>query len=76
MVEVDEGVGGPELLLQLFASHDFTSAFQEQREDLKGWPCRRILTPLLRSSPARQVELEHSESRDPAVVLRSGMDDA
>jgi hypothetical protein len=35
MVEIDEGVHGPELFLKVFARDNFAGALQKNREDLK-----------------------------------------
>ena len=70
MVEVDEGVGGPELLLQLFARNHFAGAFEQQRQNLEGLALQAQLHAALAQFACAEIELEHSKARDPAVVLR------
>ena len=35
VVEIDEGIGGPEFLLQVFARNDFASALEQQCQNLE-----------------------------------------
>ena len=70
MVEVNERVGRPELLLQLFPRDHVACTLEQQSQHLKGL----ILQAQLHAAPAQfaraQVELEDSEAGDSAVILR------
>ena len=69
VVEVDEGVGGPELLLQLFARDDVSGMIEEQSEHLEGLALQAQLDATLAQFSRAEVELEDSETRDLAVDL-------
>src|SRR4051794_9270324 len=71
VIKVHEGVGRPELLLQLFASHDLSGALEQQREDLKGLALEAHSYPTFAQFAGRKVDLEDSESQDSANILGS-----
>ena len=70
MVEIDKRVGGPELLLQLFARDDVVGMGEKNSEHLEGLAlqARQAYAALAQFSRA-EVELEDSETRDLAVDL-------
>ena len=70
VVEVDEGVGGPELLLQLFAGDDFSGALEQQGEDLERLALQAELDSALAQFACAEVEFEDSEAGYPAAILR------
>jgi hypothetical protein len=72
VIKVHEGVGRPELLLQLFTSHDLSGALEQQREDLKGLPLEPHFHAALAQFAGRQVHFEESESDNSARILWSG----
>ena len=70
MVEVDEGVGGPEFLLQFFAGDDFSGALEQQGEHLEGLTLQAKLDSALAQFACAEVEFEDSEAGYPAAILR------
>jgi hypothetical protein len=69
MVKVNEGVRGPESLLQFFARDYFSGALQQQRQHLKGLALQTEFYAVLAQLARAQVELEHSKPRESALVL-------
>jgi hypothetical protein len=67
VIEVDEGVGGPEALLDLFAGDDFSGSFEEQGEDLEGLSLEAELDAALPQFARAEIEFENSETGDAAV---------
>jgi hypothetical protein len=69
VIEIHEGVSGPQFLAHLLASDQVTAALQQEDEHLK----RLFLEPKLRAVLAklsgRVVELKHSEPRDSAGLV-------
>ena len=70
VVEVDERVGGPELLLQLFARDDFAGTFEQQRQHLEGLSLQAQLDAALAQFACAEIEFEQSKPRDSAALLR------
>jgi hypothetical protein len=70
VVEVNERIGGPKLLLQLFARDDFAGTLQQQRQHLKRLPLQTQLHAVLAQLARAQIELEHTKPRDSALILR------
>ncbi len=64
VVEVDERVGGPELLLQLFARDHLARPLQQQSQHLKGLLLQAQLDAALAQFSRAEVQLEDSEARD------------
>ena len=76
VVEIHEGVGGPEFLAQLLASHHVASALQQQSQNLKRLLLQTKLGAVLAQFAGGEVELEYSKARDSAgVALEIGHDD-
>jgi hypothetical protein len=59
MIEVDEGVRGPELASQFLSGDDFSWPFKQHGQHLKGFFLYRW-----RSSPALEIDLERTETDD------------
>jgi hypothetical protein len=70
VVEVDEGVGRPEFLLQLFARDHLAGALQQQRQDLKWLLLQAQLDSVLAQFARVEIELKHSKARDSGAILR------
>ena len=70
VVEIDEGVGGPELLLQLLAGDHVAGALQQQRQHLEGLPLQAQLDSALAQFACAEIKLKDSEARDSAAILR------
>jgi hypothetical protein len=67
VVEVDEGVGGPEFLLKIFAGHDFSGAVEEHGKDLEGLSLEAKFDAAFAEFAGVQVEFEDAEADDAAV---------
>src|ERR1017187_5028346 len=69
VVEVDKSVGGPELLLQLFARDHFTRPLQQQGQHLERLPLQAQHHAALAQFACAEIELKLPKARDSAVVL-------
>jgi hypothetical protein len=56
--------------LQFLAGDYFAGAFQQQSKNLEGLSLQTHFYAAFTQFTGAQVELEYSEARDPAVVLR------
>src|ERR1700740_2645158 len=61
LVEVHEGVGGPQLLTKFLAGDDSAGVFEQQREHLEGLILQANLQPILSQLAGREVRLKNSE---------------
>jgi hypothetical protein len=60
--EVNEGVGGPEILPDLFSSDHFAGALQERRKNLE-WPLLKLdLFPVAPQLTAAKISFEISDA--------------
>src|SRR5216683_1607034 len=62
VIEVHEGITGPKVALQLFASDHFTAAFQKESEDLTGLFLELDADAMLAELPGAEVELKNAEA--------------
>src|ERR1700740_3119046 len=62
MIEVDEGIGCPQLLAQLFASDHVSGAFQKKSQDLDRLALQTEFHPTLAKFACVEVELEDSKT--------------
>ncbi len=72
MVEIDEGVGGPEFLAQIIASDHVASALQEQGEHLERLILQAELGAVLAQLAGGEVELEDAKAGDSAGAIAWG----
>ncbi len=64
VVEVNEGISGPVLIAQLFASDYFPGPLQQEREDVKGLFLHLDSYAQLAHLTSAQIYLKHSETQD------------
>jgi hypothetical protein len=64
VLEVAKRLGRPELLLQLFASDEFSGAKQQRFENLKRLPGQTDSDALFAEFPSTQVDLEDAKADD------------
>ena len=62
VVEIDESVGGPEFLLELFARDDFASAFEKQGENLERLALQAELDAAFAQFAGAEIEFEDSKA--------------
>src|ERR1700730_15867910 len=62
LLEVHKGVGGPELLLQLFPGDGFTRPFQQHDKDLYRLTLQPDLHALFAEFPSSWIELENAKT--------------
>ena len=70
VVEIDECIRRPKLLLQLFSRDYFARALQQQGEYLKGLTLQAQLHSILAEFTGAEVKFENAKASDSAVVLR------
>jgi hypothetical protein len=77
MVEIYEGVGGPQLLAKLVACDYFSGTLQQQGEHLEGLFLQAQLRAILAQFACCEVELEQAEARDSAgfIILECAHED-
>ena len=68
VIEVDESVGGPELLLQLLAGDDLAGAVEQESQDLERLSLEAEPHAILAQFPGGEIELEDSEAGDSGMV--------
>src|SRR5579863_4403702 len=68
VIEIDEGIGGPEFLADFFAGDDVAWALEEQGQDLKGLVLQAELRPVLAQLAGGQVKFEDAEADDSGTV--------
>src|SRR5258708_18642215 len=69
MVEVHEGIGGPQFLAQIFAGHHFSMALQKHGQYLKRLFLQAELDAVLAEFASRKIKLEDSEAHNLFVEL-------
>jgi len=62
VIEVDEGVGGPDFLAQVFTRNDTSSVFEQGGENLKGLLLQPEAPAILTKFPGSQINLKHAEA--------------
>ena len=70
MVEINERVGRPQLLLQLLARDHFPCAVQQQRQDLERLPLEPKFEATLAQFASLAIEFKDSEANDSVIGLR------
>ncbi len=68
MLEVDEGIGGPQALLKLFASDHFAGLFEQNGEDLERAVLELDANAGFANFASRQIDLEGAEPYNPRIV--------
>ena len=63
MIEVDEGVGWPEAVAELFAGDDLAGFLEEQGKDLEGLVLELDSDAVLAEFAGAEVELEAREAQ-------------
>jgi hypothetical protein len=69
MIEIHEGVGGPETVAQRLPRDDLSRALQKLRENPKGLLLQLDLQPLPPQFPGTQIDFEYSEPNYVASVF-------
>jgi hypothetical protein len=72
VLEVDEGVLGPELVPELIAAHQSVGVFEQPMEDEKRLPLELYPDSMLPELFLRNVELEGAEPKHDAQILLVG----
>src|SRR5262249_39948928 len=62
VIEIDEGVGGPEFVAQLLAGNDFTGMFQKHDQDLEGLFLEPDLRAMLTQFTGPQIDLKRAKA--------------
>jgi hypothetical protein len=71
VVEVDERVGGPNLISQLFAGHDLSRPLEKNPEDLYRLALNGKTNPAVAQLAGGQIQLERTKPYNP-VRTRGG----
>ena len=74
LIELDEGIRGPERLLQLFARDHFTRSVEQQGQNLKRLILEHHLPAPLVQLRCRKIDFEQAEANFPEIPLRSVQD--
>lgn len=65
MVEVNEGVGGPESCAEFFPGHGFSAAFQQHAKDLEGLILQLDADAAFAQFRFLKINFEDSEANEP-----------
>ena len=69
MIEIDERVGGPDLLAKLFAGHDLSGTFQQNGENLEGLLLKPDAGAILAQLAGVEVHFENAKSHRPGLAI-------
>jgi hypothetical protein len=69
MIEIDESVGRPKLLAQIFAGDNFSRPLNKVREELKWLFLQSDLAPALAKFSGSQVHFEDAEANEFSCVM-------
>jgi hypothetical protein len=69
VVEIHEGVRGPEFLLKLFPSHDLTGVLKHHRQELEGLFLKPYSQSVLAQFARAKIQLENPKTEPPANVI-------
>ncbi|MGC2196463.1 MAG: hypothetical protein WA628_17450 [Terriglobales bacterium] len=64
MIEVDEGVRGPELAAQFLSSDQFSRSFEQRPQNLQGLFLELYLLSSLAQFPGVEIDLECTETNN------------
>ena len=69
MVEIDERVRGPELLLKFLAADDLAGVLEQHRQDLEGLLLKPDSQAALAQFASTKIHLEHPKTEPPASLM-------
>jgi hypothetical protein len=69
VIEVDEGVFGPEFAAQFLSGHDFSRSFEQCGQHLKGLLLELYLLSALAEFPRAEIDLERTEADNSGWVI-------
>jgi hypothetical protein len=68
VIEINEGIGSPQLRLQFFTGDDLTGTFHQQSQYLKRLSRKLQTDPVLAELSRLNVDLKRSEAVEPGVL--------
>ena len=73
MIEIDEGISGPDLFAQIFSRHDLTGILQQGGEDLKRLFLKPDASAVFAQLSGSQVDFKNAKAHKPGFAV-GGMD--
>ena len=69
MVEIHEGICGPQPLLKVFAPNDLAGVLEQHRQDLEGLLLKPDLQAALAQFASTKINLEHPKTEPPGNLM-------